>query len=75
MIESGAMDLYWRASDMVPYCLRLTNPRVILEFLNVEDFVAITLEDTKGILVVLAVGCGVAFIVFYVQLFKNFFKN
>lgn len=60
LIESGGMDLYWRTWKMAPLALRLTDPKVLHDFLNVDDHSQITLEDTKGLFIILIVGCTIA---------------
>lgn len=58
LIEAGMTELLNRGGIVTSLMLRLTNPQLLYDFLAFERQQQLTLEDTKGIFLVLIFGTG-----------------
>lgn len=74
LFEAGLDSLFQRPSVMIPLVLRANDPKLLRDFLSLEEAEEITLDDTKGVFTGVAIGNIFALLIFIIRYFQ-FLKN
>lgn len=71
-VEAGFTKVAERPAVVMPLAMRVTDPRILLDFLEFQESTELSFQDMKGLFYVLIFGNCFAFIVWYLSRMINF---